>query len=219
MNKNLNEYNKMIDRTALEFYQRSKFNGLLSEEYFNNFPLKLLDIAKIYRSLKKTSTFDTSVGRHLSEKLIDIKTLFFFLDNSMDKFYLGTTVIVGNGELHKVNERSISLIQHNHYKVYLIVSLYEKLLDFFILIYFGKMIDSKKDKWGKLFKKLTSEQDFDFISTKENTTMLEFREKVRRGELHGFSSVFRQLFKDRWDHFQLEEDILRSIIKKVYEKF
>ena len=57
----------------------------------------------------------------------------------------------------------MSLLQGNHYKVYLISSLYEKLLDLFELIFFGKMSDTKKNKWGTLYKKLSEKSNFDFI--------------------------------------------------------
>ncbi len=218
MDKNLGNYNEMLDRTFLMLFKR-KYKHFLLPQDFEKFPLKRFDIAKIYQSLVARHDSDSDVSCQVFEKLLDIKTLYFFLDTSYSKFYLGATLIVANGELEKVDENTISLLQHNHYKVYLISSLYEKLLDLFELIYFGKMTDPAKNKWGRLFEKLSNKPEFDFIDTDENHTMCIFRDKVRRGEIHGFSSVFRQLFKDHWDHFQVEEKIIKKIIERLYSKF
>jgi hypothetical protein len=218
MKKDLKQYNEMIDRNFLELWAL-KQNYKVSLASFENFPIKLFNIDIIFNSIIEKFELDENVAIQTSEKLIDIKTLFFFLNNCTTYFQLGATLIVGNGELEKVDINTISLIQRNHYKVYLISSLYEKILDFLDLLYYGKISDPKNDKWGTLYNKLSKKDDFTFIQPKDNKAMLLFREKVRRGEIHGFSSVFRQLYKNEWNHFQNEEDILKTIIKNIFTKF
>ena len=218
MEKNLVDYNEMIDRNYLELFER-RYKSKLPQSNFQEFPIKLLNIANIFESVTEKYKPQKTAALHLSEKLVDIKTLYFFLDNCHSFFYLGTTLIVGNGELEKVNINTLSLLQGNHYKVYLISSLYEKLLDFFELLYFNKMSDPKKNKWGMIFNKLSTQVGFDFIESSDNDDMLLFREKVRRGEMHGYSTVFRQLYKNQWNGFGKEENILKKISQKLYINF
>ena len=104
------------------------------------------NIESIYDAIIQKFCFSEEILKKLSEKPIDIITLFYFLDNSHYFFHIGNALIVGNGELSIVDINTLSLLQGNHYKVYLISTLYEKYIDFFELIYFGKITYPKKNK-------------------------------------------------------------------------
>lgn len=148
---------------------------------------------------------------------MDIKMLYFFLDNALERFYKGVSPIIGNGDLDLVNMNTLSLLQLNHYKVYLISTLYEKLLDLFDLVFFKVEENFARGKWEKKFKKLSTLDSFSFISSEEQDFMLRFKAKVRTAEIHGFSSVFRQLYKNEWVHFSQEETIVKTITQRIYE--
>ena len=50
------------------------------------------------------------------------------------------------------------------------------------------------------------------ITEEEHQTLIEFRNHYRTSELHKYSSVRAFLSKDKWNHFQKEECVLRDII-------
>lgn len=214
----LEQYNNLIDKSYIGLWNR-KFKSELALENFQQFPIALLDISKIYSAITKETEFDEKMKRLISDKLIDIKSLFFFLTNSTDRFYLGAFEIIGNGELEKADEKTISWLQLTHYKVYLITTIYEKLVDLFEIIFLNKLTDHKKDKIGKKLSELWKLNPFDFVTNEEHEILTKFRDTARRGEIHGTSSVFRQLFKDEWNHFNNEENTIKEIIKRFYEKY
>ena len=145
MNKDLSEYNAMIDRNNEELILR-KHNMPTGQGRFIPFLVKQFNIESIYDAIIQKFCFSEEILKKLSEKPIDIITLFYFLDNSHYFFHIGNALIVGNGELSIVDINTLSLLQGNHYKVYLISTLYEKYIDFFELIYFGKITYPKKNK-------------------------------------------------------------------------
>ena len=214
----IEQYNNLIDKSYLGLWYR-KFKSELAPENFNQFPISLLDISKIYNSITEETEFDEKIKKLISDKLIDIKSLFFFLINSTDRFYLGTFEIIGNGELEKADEKTISWLQLTHYKVYLITTIYEKLVDLFEIVSYKKLTDHRKDKIGKKLTELWKLETFDFVTKEEHEILTKFRDTARRGEIHGTSSVFRQLFKDEWNHFSKEENAIKEIIKRFYDKY
>jgi hypothetical protein len=218
LKKNLIKYNDLIDQSFLALYEQRTKNEL-SAQHFEHFPIRLLNISVIFETVSQDSLLKDEQQELIINKLIDIKSLFFFLDNSMDRFYLGAFEIIGNGELEKADERTISWLQLTHYKVYLISSLYEKLVDVFEIIYLGSFSNAKKNKIGKKLEKLWQLEEFDLVTKDENDVLTNFRDTTRRGEIHGTSSVLRQLLKDEWNHLSIEEGTMRKIIERFYTKF
>ena len=214
----IEEYNNLIDKSYLGLWYR-KFGSKLELENFKQFPIKLLDISKIYNAIIKQSEYEEKTKRLISDKLLDIKSLFFFLINITDRFYLQAFEIVGNGELKSADETTISWLQMTHYKVYLLTTIYEKLVDLFEIVFFNKLTDHRKDKIGKKLDKLWTLEKFEMVKKEEHETLTKFRDTVRRGEIHGTSSIFRQLFKDEWNHFSEEENTLKEIVKRFYEMY
>ena len=214
----IEKYNRLIDQSYLGLWKR-KFKSELTIEDFDNFPISLFDIGKIYVSITNSIEFDNLLKRKISDRLIDIKTLFFYLKNSTDRFYFETFEIIENGELEKANENTMSWLQLTHYKVYLISSIYEKLIDLFEIIYLQKSTDHKNNKIGKKLEKLWELTNFNLVTKIENQVLTEFRNSKRKGEMHGTSSIFRQLFKEEWNHLSNEENIINEIIKKFYSEY
>lgn len=214
----LENFNNLIDKSYLGLWKR-RFNSELEAENYRHFPIALLDITKIFMAIINQSAFDEEKKRLISDKLIDIKSLFFFLDNSTDRFYIGAFEIIGNGEFEKADEKTLSWLQLTHYKVYLISTLYEKTVDLFEIIFTGQLTDNKNDKIGKKLTKLWQLDNFDLVNQEEHQTLTKFRDTARRGEIHGTSSVLRQLFKDEWNHFSTEETAIKEIMKRFYIKY
>ena len=219
MKKDLTPLNDMVDRVFLELWQRKTRGHVLEDEYFKNFPIRRFNIDRIREAIyRKGYLSDTSIGR-ASAILSDLKLLFYFLVNAIDYFYVGSAKIVGNSNYHEVGLNTLSLLQGNHYMVFLISVTYERILDLLELVNFGKISDVKRDKWGKKYKKLSQIESFSIISPAEHEKMIAFRDRIRRAEIHGFSSVFRQLKAEKWDHFQEEENLVRDLLLKISDEY
>jgi hypothetical protein len=87
------------------------------------------------------------------------------------------------------------------------------------LIYLKKITDTKTDKIGKKLKILWKIPEFDIVDEKENDVLTEFRQGIRRGEIHGISSVMRQLFQNELNNLDKEKEIVNNIIKRLSHKF
>ena len=211
-------FDALINKSYLGLWERKR-NAPLDIVYFKCFPLSLLNIPEIYETIINKSCFEIEQKISISNKLIDIKSLFFFLRNSSDRFYLEPFEIIGNGELEKADEKQISWLQMTHYKVYLISTLYEKLIDLFEIVFFQKETDHKRNKIGKKLEILWTDSSFDIVTKDENDILTKFRDKTRRGEVHGTSSIIRQLFKNEWNHLATEENAINSIVEKFYTKY
>lgn len=219
MEKDLTLLNDMVDRVFLELWKRKTRGNALEEEYFRNFPIRKFKIDRIGELIDKRGRLSKrSIGR-VSAILSDLKLLFYFIDNVTDYFYVGMAKIVGNSNYHEVGLNTLSMLQGNHYKVFLISVIYEKILDLLELINFDKISDQKNNKWGKKFKKLCQIENFSLITITEHEKMIVFRDKIRRAEIHGFSSVFRQLDAEKWDHFQDEENLLRNLLLRIADEY
>ena len=218
MKKDLILINEMIDRVLLESLQMISPGHILEDENIKNFPIKRFNIDAIFEAIdRRYSLTDTSIER-ISEILSDLKYLFYFLVNVVQYFYAGTE-IVGNSNFHKVRLNTLSLLQRNHYRVFLISSIYERILDLLELINFNKISDMKRDKWGKKYGKLSQIMTFSIIAPAEHQKMIAFRDRVRRAEIHGLSNVFRQLKANKWDHFQEEENLLRDLLLRISDEY
>ena len=217
--KRLLDYDNLINKSYLGLFER-KFNGnKINENDFKKFPISYFNIFKIYNGIISTADYSESNKQQISNRLLDIKSLFFFLNSPRNPFYIDSFEIIGNGELENGDERHLLWLQGTHYKVYLISSLYEKLIDLCELIYLKKMTDTKTDKIGKKLKALWEIPQFDIVNETENKVLTEFRQGIRRGEIHGISSVMRQLFQNELINLNEEKEIVDNIIKRLSHKF
>lgn len=214
----LNEYNNLINKSCIGLIKR-EYNYDLELDKFKNFPICKLNIPNIYDSILSSSPHLDSQKQLISDKLIDIKTLYFYLGNSQSRFYLDAFEIVGNGELEKADEKAVLWLQSTHYQVYLISSIYEKMIDLFEIIWTGELTNIKNNKIGKKLKVLWDKESFDIVKTEENEVLTEFRNGIRRGEIHGTSSIFRQLYHEKWNHLSEEKKIIDLIIDRFSNKF
>lgn len=219
MKRELKSMNDMVDRVYLELWKRKTKGHVLEEEYFKNFPIKRFDIARILKFISKMENLSEESLNRASAILSDLKVLFYFLTSVIDYFYVGTAIIVGNSNYQDVGLNTLSLLQGNHYRVYLVTIIYERILDLLELINFNKLSDCKRNKWGKKYTNLCKINGFDLISENEHKMMIDFKERIRRAEIHGFSSVIRQLNADRWDHFQKEEELIKTLLMRIADKY
>lgn len=211
--------NDMVDRVFLELWKRKTKGHVLEDKYFKNFPIKRFNIEQIHEAIfRRCCLSNSSLGR-VSAILSDLKLLLYFLGNATEYFYVGMAEIIGNSNYNKVNLNTLSILQGNHYKVFLITVTYERILDFLELVNFKKINDFRKDKWGKKYNKLSEINDFCMITQGEHDKMLAFRDRIRRAEIHGLSSVFRQLKGEKWNHFQDEENLVRNILIRISDEY
>jgi hypothetical protein len=218
MKRELKSFNDMVDRVFLEFWNR-KTGHELEEEHFKDFPIKRFDIARISESISKTGALSEKSLNRTSAILSDLKVLHYFLDNATDYFYVGPATIVGGSNYSEVGLNTLSMLQGNHYMVYLVTIVYERILDFLELIHVNELSDPKRDKWGKKYTTLRGVGGFDLISKAEHDKMISFRKHIRRSEIHGFSSVIRQLNAEKWDRFQEEENLVRDLLLRIADKY
>jgi len=205
----------MVDKNFLEHWQRKTGGHALEDNYFEAFPIRKFNIVQILNAIYKKQNLSEESIKKASAILSDLKLLLFFLGNAIDYFYIGAAKIVGNSNYHDVSLNTLSLLQGNHYKVYIISVTYERILDFLELVNFDRLCDYKKDKWGKKYERLSQIELFNVITPKQNEKMISFRNRIRRAEVHGFSSVFRQLNSEKWDHFQEEENLVRELLLNI----
>jgi hypothetical protein len=217
--KRLLDYNKLINRSYLGLLERKFGGNKISENDFKEFPISFFNILKIYVNITSIDEYSEENKQQISNRLLDIKSLFFFLNSPRNPFYIDTFEIIGNGELENGDERHLLWLQSTHYKVYIISSIYEKLIDLCELIYLKKITDTKTDKIGKKLKILWEIPEFDIVDKKENELLTEFRQGIRRGEIHGISSVMRQLFQNELNNLDTEKEIVNNIIKRLSQKF
>lgn len=205
---------EIIDK-KLEIFDRK-----IEEYYFSNLPsifkgrkdlpFQRFNVINIY---KKFSTKLNVISKdQLAYKLIDIKLIFSYLKTTKELFYLGPTLIVGNDELEKLNPNTISLLRENHYRVYLISILIEQILDLLQIIYFDELEDFRKNKWNNLVKKISPK--FNFTSS-EKQMIVDFKSFYRTAEFHKNSKVRGFLSKNKWDHFQKEEEIIEKLLYRI----
>jgi hypothetical protein len=142
-------------------------------------------------------------------KAVDLKLTTIYLLDSFGRFYIGPTVIVGNGEFEKLNRNTLSLLQGNHYRVYLISTAIEQALDLFQLLVLGQLYDHKKDKWGKIIERCNLEKSMLPNMSKQ---ILKFRDEYRVSEYHKSSKVRSFLSKNEWNHFQDEEKMVENLL-------
>jgi len=219
MKKDLTPLNDMVDRVFLELWQRKTRGHALEDEHFKNFPIRRFNIDRIREAIyRRGHLSDASIGR-VSAILSDLKLLFYFLGNATDYFYVGAASIVGNSDYDEIGLNTLSLLQGNHYMVFLISVTYERILDLLELVNLDEISDVKRDKWGKKYRKLSQIKSFGIISPAEHKKMTAFRDRIRRAEIHGFSSVFRQLEAEKWDHFQEEEKLVRDLLLKISDEY
>lgn len=181
-------------------------------------PFIKFNIYDLILGLSNGAKYDEQSIERIGKKLIDIKMLYCFLRTTMEYFYLGTTLIVCNDEVEKLNPNTISLLRNSHYRVYLISALTESMLDCMQLIFLGVIKDYSKNKWGKILNQLKSYDIEEILLSSEQQRLLDFKDNYCTAELHKFSKVRSFISKDKWDHFQDDEEILANALGRLYSK-
>jgi len=202
-------FNNKIDEYYLSCLDKGFVAYFNTKDRINTLPVPMIDIAEIYKKFSKKLK---NIPLHqLTYKLVDVKLNFCYLKTTKEHFYRGATLIVGNNELKKLNPNTFSLLRENHYRIYLVSVLIEKLLDLLQIIFFDELDDPKKDKWGKLANKLCK---ISILNKSEVDTITNFKNN-RTSELHEFSATIGFLSKSNWNHFQKEESMLTSVLHRI----
>jgi hypothetical protein len=177
----------------------------------SQWPLFRFSIQRIYLGVLQR----LGAGRAdlVSDKLIDIKLHYSYLRTVLEHFHRGTTLIVGNNELEKLNPATISLLRGIHYRVYLISVLAEQLFDLLYALQTGKYADFKKNKWSKIIEVVRSAHGESIITAVDSELLLAFKSKYRTSELHKFSMVRAFTGKSEWSHLQPEQDALERVLQ------
>ncbi len=188
------------------------FQYLQDKSFPQESPLHRFNIQSIYKSIRDGKLVPEELTEKCAYKLIDIKLVFCYLLTAFQLFYRGTTLIVGNNEITKLNPNTISLLRADHYKVYLITIVIENILDFFELVFNKRVVSYRKNKWKRILEELLGPGKIGAINAKNIATLLNFEKKYRTAELHKYSAVRAFTSKDKWDHFDDEEQIIRDMI-------
>jgi hypothetical protein len=205
-----------------EYYSACLRRGVrrtATQSSLKNWPLYKLNIASIYKSICDKQMVPEELRGQCADKLIDIKLMYCFLDTLLEHFYWGTTLIVGNNQLEKLNPNTISMLRGNHYKVYLLSVIIENMLDFFEMVFQKRIANYKKNKWEKILEATMQLNVISTINEDNVRTLLTFKEKYRTAELHKFSAVRAFTAKNEWNHFQAEENLVRAILEDITSYF
>ena len=210
----VNIFEEKIEEYFLSCLPR-EITRLEDKSFLKEWPLYKFNISSIYRIICDNNLVFQELLNNCADKLIDIKLIYCYLYTTIWHFYRGVTEIVGNNRLERLNPNTISLLRENHYKVYLISVVIENLLDLFQLIFSGSIIDYKKKKWEKILLYVKDLGVIDSLNDGSIKILLDFKDKYRTAELHKFSAVRAFTAKEKWDHFQVESEILQNIISDL----
>ena len=131
-------------------------------------------------------------------------------------FYRGTTLIVGNNEIDKLNPRTISLLRATHYRVYLLSVLAEQILDLLWLLLEGKPSNHKKGKWDKILERVQAATGEAVVTQEDASLLREFKAQYRTAELHKCSMVRALTGKPQWTHLQDEEQAIARVLQRLF---
>jgi len=205
-----------------EYYQACLQKGIRRtavHSSLQNWPLYRFNIAAIYKSICDNQMVPDDLKEKCADKLIDIKMMYCYLDTLMEHFYWGTTLIVGNNQLEKLNPNTVSMLRENHYKVYLLSVIIENILDFFWMVFQKRIANFKRAKWDKILEATMKMNVIAAINEENVRILLAFRDKYRTAELHKFSAVRAFTAKNQWNHFQDEENLVRDILADMTSYF
>lgn len=205
-----------------EYYQaclKRGFRHIVPQSSLQNWPLYKFNISDVYKSICENQTVPEDLKESCANKLIDIKLMYCYLDTLLEHFYWGTTLIVGNNNLERLNPNTVSMLRQNHYKVYLISVTIENILDFFEMIFKKRICNYKRGKWQKVLESTMILNLIPTINEENMRTLIAFKEKYRTAEMHKFSAVRAFTAKNEWNHFQVEENLIRAILADITSYF
>jgi hypothetical protein len=209
-------FNDKIDE-YYSFSMRSRWGAdALTAKVLATFPLCRFVIHDILTSLVNKGRTPEQI-EEIGCKLIDIKLAYCFRLIAQDRFYIGPALIVGNDEIEKLNPYTLSILQEDHYKVYLLSIMIEKSLDLMQLIHSGEAKDHKNDKWNKIIVSLPKEYKDRIIGTAASQMFSDFKDKYRTAEMHKSSMVRAFTAKNQWNHFQAEEKAVDEMLSRLYQ--
>jgi hypothetical protein len=187
---------------------------LPDKSFLAEWPLYKFSITTLSAALEHRTAID--IHRQIRDKLIDIKLHYAYLATIDEHFYRGATLIVGNGELEKLNPRTISLLRAVHYKVYLLSVLIEEILDLLWLVVDGKASNFQRRKWDKIIERVDGVTGTSIIDAQSANCIKEFKSSFRTAEMHKFSMVRAFTSKANWNHLQAEQEVVASILRRMY---
>lgn len=182
--------------------------------FLPEWPFYKFSITRLHAALKKRVSED-AIGP-IAEKLIDIKLHYAYLLTVNEHFLRGATLIVGNNELEKLNQHTISMLRGIHYRVYLLSVLFEQIFDFLHLVLKGQASNFKKGKWGKIIAIAQDATGAALINAADADLIERFKTEVRTAEMHKFSMVRALTGRDRWTHLHEEEQVVERLLANIH---
>jgi hypothetical protein len=196
----------------------SSIQNMPDKSFLAEWPLFKFSIKLLYEKLVEVVPSENKSA--LAGKLIDIKLHYSYLLTINDYFLSRRpTLIVGNNQLDKLNPDTFSLLRGIHYRVFLLAILIEQTLDLLGLIFEGKIVDHKKNKWNRRFDTIKDYTQHYLISSSDAQLLLAFKEKYRTAEFHKFSAVRAMTAKDNWNHLQQEEKAICRLLSNISNCF
>ena len=180
-------------------------------------PLYRFSIAPFYEGV--WTTHGPERASLIADKLIDIKLNYAYLLTLFEHFHRGTTLIVGNNELEKLNPNTFSLLRQIHYRVYLLSVLGEQVLDLLFALQTGDFANFKKNKWPSIIQRVQTATGNEIITENDSALLLQFKATYRTAELHKFSMVRAFTSKTEWSHLQPEEDAIKRILDRAHSYY
>jgi len=206
---------KVFEEKIQEYYLACLQRGVRCIAVYSSlqeWPLFKFSICTIYKSICDNQVVPEDLREKCADKLIDIKLMYCYMDTLMEHFDWGMTPIVGNNELEKLNPHTMSMLRQNHYKVYLLSVIIESILDFFEMVVQKRVAPYKRGKWRKILEATMKSNIMPAINEENVGILLAFHDKYRTAELHRFSAVRRFTAQNQWNHFQVEENLVRDIL-------
>jgi hypothetical protein len=213
MNDRLQLFEQKIEEYFFSCYP--EFAAMPDTSFLAQWPLYKFSIVRLHAALAAT-LHDEQLAGAIGEKLIDIKLHYAYLLTITPHFYRGTTVIVGNNEIEKLNPRTISLLRGTHYRVYLLSVLKEQTLDLLWLVHERKPSNYKKGKWNKILEHIQTATGSAIVTADDSSLLLQFKEQFRTAEMHKSSMIRALTGKPQWTHLQEEESAASRVLAQLY---
>ena len=214
MSNRLQLFEQKIEEYFLSCYSENLL-ALLKPSDLEKWPFLSFSITRLHAALAEELK-DENLVRMIGEKLIDIKLYFSYLLTIDSHFRRGATLIVGNGEIEKLNPRTISLLRRNHYCVFLLSVLIEQTLDLLWLIHERKPSNHQRGKWKKILELVRSKTGGKVVTEADEVLLLAFKEQFRTAEMHKMSMVRAFTSKPEWNHLQQEVEAISRVLAQIY---
>lgn len=204
-------FNEKIDEYYRAMLNHGSRDKPFTDEVTATFPIRLFNVGKILSGLDSIES-DKVVLSRVGFKLLDLKLVYCYEENTSKMFNYGPALIVGNDEIEKLNPATFTLLQQIQYRVFLLSVLIETTLDLLQLIIFGDIKDAKAGKWRKAIDRISTVFP---IGSDVDAMIMTFHDEYRGPELHKYSRVRALTSKNQWTHLHAECATTKKFINEL----